>query len=79
MADGMRRRLLLGNWPVVMIMSFVLQQHRSVVPQYRTCAPLWVLRVTRIGRIVVGETVQVLNAAGVPWQLSRKGYQHFID
>ncbi len=42
--SGMRRRFLLGNWPVVMIMSFVLQQHRSVVPQYRTCAPLWVLR-----------------------------------
>ncbi|HHW4668965.1 MAG TPA: thiamine-phosphate kinase [Xylella fastidiosa subsp. multiplex] len=47
-------------------------------PIQDVCATLGV-EVTRIGRIVVGETVQVLNAAGVPLQLSRKGYQHFMD
>ncbi|HHW4678182.1 MAG TPA: thiamine-phosphate kinase [Xylella sp.] len=37
------------------------------------------VEVTRIGCILAGESVQVLNAEGVPWHPYRKGYQHFAD
>lgn len=36
-------------------------------------------RVTRIGRVVAGGAVRLLDADGVEWQPARPGYEHFAD
>jgi thiamine-monophosphate kinase len=49
-------------------------QHRDAVEQAMQFAGVLV---TRIGRVVAGEGVQVVDAAGNPWAPLRTGYQHF--
>jgi len=55
----------------------------TAAPMQRDAIAQWArvhdVAITRIGRIVAGETVNCVDAHGQPWHAPRSGYVHFAD